>query len=368
MPLNFDLSEIRDSIAQKVSHSRIEHGAPLNAGKFICSSSLQKAIRRGEAKLAVSAVLGLLASDPPSVWRRLLTIAFEDIGVADPGAVVLTVASVQDANWRKQVGPAHLAAFLAKRLSASPKCRASDLLWCALWYDPERRGQILQTRNGAARAGSAQAPILDHAIAAIQDLGGVNARGYFRAVSEAVENRFWPRFVGQQLHDKLLEACVVAWRKGRDALPVFVCLLAAEAGGRFEIADVNRPDTPTLDGVPLCAIDQHTRMGRTAIDLWAKKFGLGRFPRGAVRDAIFYVEGDRLYPYFRWHLGTKLRHQATSAGFAHFGLTSAEGRNLMRLCRDRLPELNEIRTELLEAGGKPRQGNLFDDPPSGEGS
>jgi replication-associated recombination protein RarA len=44
---------------------------------------LQKAIRRGDVAHTQLAVSSLMTSDPARFWRRLVIIAFEDIGLAD---------------------------------------------------------------------------------------------------------------------------------------------------------------------------------------------------------------------------------------------------------------------------------------------
>ncbi len=56
---------------------------PLTIDKWLASSALQKAIRRGNEAEALSCARLLLNVDAQRLWRRLGIIAIEDIGVAD---------------------------------------------------------------------------------------------------------------------------------------------------------------------------------------------------------------------------------------------------------------------------------------------
>src|SRR5262245_11819758 len=68
----------------RVSHSAIGFD-PLKCERWIASSVLQKAIRRADVELAYRAACTLLDVDRSAVWRRLILIAFEDVGAGDIG-------------------------------------------------------------------------------------------------------------------------------------------------------------------------------------------------------------------------------------------------------------------------------------------
>jgi hypothetical protein len=59
----------------------LEAVEPLPCDRWLAASTLQKAIRRGDALTAGRAVRTLYRHDPRSAWRRLLIIAYEDIGI-----------------------------------------------------------------------------------------------------------------------------------------------------------------------------------------------------------------------------------------------------------------------------------------------
>src|ERR1700721_26118 len=73
-------------------------GAILRLDLFEASSLLQKAIRRGEAGLAERAMGRLHRLRRVDVAARLLTIAFEDVGIGSVKALVKTVAVCADAS------------------------------------------------------------------------------------------------------------------------------------------------------------------------------------------------------------------------------------------------------------------------------
>jgi hypothetical protein len=65
---------------------------PLAISPWVAMSLLQKAIRRGRKDLAFRAAAMLLIGAPEKLWRRLVCIAFEDIGLGDLDTVALVTA------------------------------------------------------------------------------------------------------------------------------------------------------------------------------------------------------------------------------------------------------------------------------------
>ena len=105
--------------------------ANLPPDPWLCSSILQKSIRRGDADTAADAGVTLHRLRGSSIWTRLLVIAFEDIGAASPGALVNAVTACTDIVWRKQAGGnTAVVASVARMLADAPKDRSSDYLIC----------------------------------------------------------------------------------------------------------------------------------------------------------------------------------------------------------------------------------------------
>ncbi len=104
----------------------------LRCNRWIASSFLQKAVRRGEIALAQHAAFALHREDRPAAWRRLIAVAFEDIGPADVDLVAETVAVARSPDWRRLPGEETVLASIVCRLAAAPKDRSADyLMWIA---------------------------------------------------------------------------------------------------------------------------------------------------------------------------------------------------------------------------------------------
>lgn len=69
---------------------------PLPVDPFVASSLLQKAIRRGDADLAERAAITLWRLRGAGIWRRLMVIGNEDIGIASVEALIKTTAACTD--------------------------------------------------------------------------------------------------------------------------------------------------------------------------------------------------------------------------------------------------------------------------------
>jgi hypothetical protein len=110
------------------SHLALPNG-PIAADPWVISSLLQKSIRRSETEIARRAALTFFHLKGAAVWRRLMVIAFEDVGIGSVDALTITVAAARDSTWRKSHGgDMRLAAYLAGLLAEAPKDRSADYL------------------------------------------------------------------------------------------------------------------------------------------------------------------------------------------------------------------------------------------------
>ena len=110
---------------------------PLPIDPWLASSLLQKAIRRGDADMAVRAALTLFRMRPGGIWRRFMVIAFEDVGAAAVDAVVKAVCAGTEPQWRAAVGDERVIVYIARLLAEAVKDRSADhLVCCARSYAP----------------------------------------------------------------------------------------------------------------------------------------------------------------------------------------------------------------------------------------
>jgi hypothetical protein len=110
---------------------------PLPCDRWLAASALQKAIRRGDALTAQRAARTLYRHDSRSAWRRLLVIAYEDIGIGAPDAMISTTLRGANANARRDAGGDEAAALAtSEMLAAAPKDRSADLPFAVVLHDP----------------------------------------------------------------------------------------------------------------------------------------------------------------------------------------------------------------------------------------
>ncbi len=96
---------------------------------WIANSLMQKAIRRGDTEIAQRAALSFHALCGSAIWRRLLIIAVEDIGIGSPETVIETVETCTNRALRKaNGGNIHVIFHLARRLAEAVKDRSADHL------------------------------------------------------------------------------------------------------------------------------------------------------------------------------------------------------------------------------------------------
>jgi hypothetical protein len=121
--------EAKRRLAREIDSNLTLPSKPIAADPWVVSSLLQKSIRRGETEIAWCAALTLFNHRGSSLWRRLMVIAFEDVGIGSLDVVTMTVAAAGDSAWRKNHGgDFKLAVYLAGLLAEAPKDRSADYL------------------------------------------------------------------------------------------------------------------------------------------------------------------------------------------------------------------------------------------------
>jgi len=174
--------EAKQRLAREIdSHSALAC-RPIAADPWIVSSLLQKSIRRGEAEIARRAALTFFKLKGGAIWRRLMVIAFEDIGVGSIDALTITAAAAGDSAWRKRNGgDLRIAVQLARMLAEAPKDRSADYLCDAndhpmlaeFWLAMEKAS--LESRLSRVRDQALS--LLQRAVAAVSALGRLKRSG-----------------------------------------------------------------------------------------------------------------------------------------------------------------------------------------------
>ena len=110
---------------------------PIDASPWVAMSAMQKAIRRRNEELALSAAATLMRDAPDKLWRRIGCIAYEDVGLAALDAVRIATVSLGGKQARAALGGEWaVASCVVAELSRAPKCRAADDLLMACELHP----------------------------------------------------------------------------------------------------------------------------------------------------------------------------------------------------------------------------------------
>jgi replication-associated recombination protein RarA len=82
-----ELGAARQRLAREIDSKLARPSKPIAADPWVVSSLLQKSIRRGEGELAQRAAFTFFHLKGAAVWRRLMVIAFEDVGIGSVDAL-----------------------------------------------------------------------------------------------------------------------------------------------------------------------------------------------------------------------------------------------------------------------------------------
>jgi hypothetical protein len=165
-------------------------------------------------------------------------------------------------------------------------------------------------------------------------------------------------FAGLGVPWPLLGAVSIAARKTRETITIFLPLLwLAVAKEQTKIADDPAPATLFVDGVPCCALDGHTRIGRQAIERFSRQNDqVASFLNRHVADfksqrplqlAVFFADSAPISRRLVWHGSDQLETDGIAADFIGAGIDPSVGQRLTALVRTNLDHLNAIRAELL---------------------
>jgi len=248
---------------------------PLIADQWVTKSLLQKSIRRGEIEIAQRAPLTFLAQKASALWRRLIIIAFEEIGAGSPDVVAMTMAASTDARWRKlSGGEAVVAVHLVRLLAEAPKSRSAEHLItssnCHPSFEQERLLVSASSIADNLTVVADNSKSLMHRALAAWCVSGI---GWER---EKVPGSNLPAlldaFSQLGVPDDLVAVTGTAVMKSREPITLMVPLiwLTANESQVPTVLEAAVPGTLVLDGIPMYALDKHTRIGQEAIRSLAK--------------------------------------------------------------------------------------------------
>jgi hypothetical protein len=140
-------------------------------------------------------------------------------------------------------------------------------------------------------------------------------------------------------------------------------LWLAAAGSETELFDSSLTPSSLINGVPLYALDKHTRLGRQAIKRFAQEnAGIAQFlierrcgsgDDGALGMAVFYADGALTRPILQWRYSAELTTTGAAADFRSVNVEAEVGAELVQLVAAHIADLNAIRGQLLSRALSP---------------
>jgi hypothetical protein len=211
-------------------------------------------------------------------------------------------------------------------------------------------------------------PLIERAIAvwcasAIGWCGEKRAKGALPALLETFRSLGAP--------DELVTATGIAAQKTREPITLMVPLvwLAANCGSQNTVTKSEIPATKFVDGVPMYALDKHTRLGREAIRRFASeneevRGTLARYVQAARRNdaaymAAFYADAAPLATKLAWTGADDLEAFGTETDLLLSDVPPEGFAPLLAALRNNLRHLNEVRARVFAqqrsaAAGLPR--------------
>jgi hypothetical protein len=304
-----------------------------NTDPYLLSSTMQKAIRRGDTAIARRAGHQLYTLDRARLWRRLAVVALEDIGIAD---VTVAAELVGIATWpaaRRLIGGDSPALDIAiMRACRAAKDRTGDHLASIIG-----RETIPSADRVALRTASPNALL---AMIASSDLPWERRLRAAVIASGRSDDSMQPVAAGLDavfdvLHELgvpslLIFACESYAARQRDALPVlvpFAAMLCATGcmTDTHRVVTHDLPPAELIGTLPSYSLDPvNTRIGKRAVELWLRSY-LAKpqwLPR-QVAACLWNSESAACDRTLSWPLGDTIRERAYAADLSYRGLPVA---------------------------------------------
>lgn len=344
---------------------------PLTIDKWLASSALQKAIRRGNEAEALSCARLLLNVDAQRLWRRLGIIAIEDIGVADIEVVGQTLWASRSKARRSAYGDEwHVASYLVGSLCRALKSRDTDDLASIA----DRHPDLAEYRMELVCAPTSV--LCDVLADPNQQLPARALAGWFLGGT----TKFWAPYLPERpgnigdvidvyrhvgMPEYLLSIVEAGAAKERGALPINLGLLwlhltavGAACGADGDVEDVRPVSLGKINGVSSEAYDMHTRSGKRSIAYFVKACSpvrdyLSRYVPdqalyGLVSSIVFRVESARVDRRLDYEGSDEIQAMANVAEVVHHGFPADRVVEALEIVCRHLPDLHRARLRVVE--------------------
>ena len=329
----------------------------LRLDPYMASSLLQKAIRRGETDLARYAATVLHRYRGAAIWNRLMTIAVEDIGIADLDLLLEVARLGTDKALRSVLASdGELIQDLTARLASSPKDRCADYLHsAAVWKMSTDRAADLFAPDLARRGveiGEERQLVCE---AAHLLLRCTTSRGARTVIDEEAARQVFSEgtYAPSAIMEELLE------RFARSRLHPFSLMILplwsalSKISAKPGIREHHLPMAEYIRGVPAYTWDKHTAAGKNAISRFAwenadMKRVLSRWVAESQRIpvaeiAAFYADAVPVSLKLQWSSSEALEELGCRADIMMAGCIFDGIQAVLQVTRDNLEDLNAHR-------------------------
>lgn len=346
-----------DALLELVAASVHPEAGPLLTDRWLALSGLQKAIRRGHHSFALQCGATLLQSEPDTFWRRLIVIAYEDMGIGNLDLLADLMSIAGRKAWRRQAGELNAASFFIARMCSAPKDRTCDDLVALADWDPTIKAaraafcgaKLPFNLQLIANTGSISS---EDAIAIWQRIGSRRYRAENIPIASGCYRDLLADYEAAGYPSRIIELCRVGLTRMSCSLPAYLPAVYMAAGCAAAHAVTLRPSA-SIEGIPAFVFDWFTRAGREAIRLWSfsdsglrpalRWFSGKSDPVRAAAMAVFQLEGGRVNFEIIWPCRRSIADQTTVALLTSAGLIETRVPEFMELCQERLSILDEIR-------------------------
>ena len=336
--------------------------SPLPIDRWIASSMMQKAIRRGDIQAAQAAGCMYLLNDNAGVWRRLIVVAYEDIAATATDALIETVVICTDSAYRRAVGAIPALLYLCERLAAAPKERSSDYLICSAKTHPSfelmREECSSLTVDERILLSSDKNRSLPERATAAWYASGLEWRPEQR-VGKGDLLSLIEHSQSLGMDSRLASATFLAASRIREPIVAMapVLHLAIKSSKSVALRASQYAARITPYGIPTYALDKHTRLGKQAMRDFISQSKLLRtqleryLPDQRWADAIglaaFYVDAVPITPHLHWDETASLERLGIETDFLTVGLSYEQGQSLILAVQKQQEVLDRIRGQAI---------------------
>lgn len=354
--IQYQATHILQSIEAEIEGGFIEPPQPMHGDKWLLSSAMQKAIRRGDVEQATKAAYGLWCQDRQSFWRRLHVTSVEDVGVASSDTITKTLLATSSSIWRRKVGDLHVALHLTKKLCDADKTRIAD----EVLIQAERASCHADLRNTLALSSDEQLveTILDPSKPVVERCLSI----WYLAGMRKFPSDWMPSRNGQpedaaellrllSVPTDLIEGCISVMGRTQWPLSIFTPIISqeAQAKGKATVHCERFDESPSVSGLPVYACDMFTRIGQASFRRLQKEVpALKPFTPRQIGIGTFYREGGMMNKTLTSPFYDEHRQAGELADADGAGMTIPDYLTLRECLGTSHNRLDEIRVELLE--------------------